>query len=126
MLVDAVKGVPGTGTVFVPKPHRLSARKLWIAFAQTPEGHVVVDDGARRALTERNVSLLAAGITAVRGEFAAGAAVEIEGSDGAVFAKGLVRHEADALRAIAGKRTAALPVGVPHEVVHRDDLVMLP
>jgi glutamate 5-kinase len=124
--VDAVKGVPGTGTVFVPRPHRLPARKLWIAFAQTPEGHVVVDDGARRALIERNVSLLAAGITGVRGEFNTGAAVEIEGTDGVVFAKGLVRHEAGAIRAIAGKRTVDLPAGVPHEVIHRDDLVMLP
>jgi glutamate 5-kinase len=126
VLVDAIEGVAGTGTVFVPKPHRLAARKLWIAFALAAEGHVVVDDGARRALIDRNVSLLAAGIVAVRGTFDAGAAVEVEGPDGVVFAKGIVRHEADALRAIAGKRTADLPLGVPHEVVHRDDLVMLP
>jgi glutamate 5-kinase len=126
VIVDAVKGVPGTGTVFVPKPHRLAARKLWIAFALASEGHVVVDEGARRALVDRNVSLLAAGVVSVRGSFDAGAAVEVEGPDGSVFAKGIVRHDADALRAIAGKRTAELPRGVPHEVVHRDDLVMLP
>ncbi|HEX7097189.1 MAG TPA: glutamate 5-kinase [Acidimicrobiales bacterium] len=126
VLVDAVKGVPGTGTTFVPKPHRLPARKLWIAFAQASEGHVVVDDGARRALVDRNVSLLAAGVVDVRGSFDPGAAVEIEGTDGVVFAKGIVRHESDALRAIAGKRTSELPPGVPHEVVHRDDLVVLP
>jgi glutamate 5-kinase len=126
VLIDAIKGVPGTGTVFVPRPHRLGARKLWIAFALGADGHVVVDAGARRALIERNVSLLAAGVVAVRGEFDAGAAVEIEGPDGVVFAKGIVRHGADALTAIAGKRTADLPMGVPHEVVHRDDLVMLP
>jgi glutamate 5-kinase len=126
VIVDAVNGVPGTGTVFVPKPHRLGARKLWIAFALGAEGHVVVDDGARRAIMDRNVSLLAAGVVGVRGVFDAGAAVEVEGPDGTVFAKGIVRHGAEALRAIAGKRTTELPIGVPHEVVHRDDLVMLP
>jgi hypothetical protein len=30
------------------------------------------------------------------------------------------------LRAVAGKRTAELPSGSPQEVVHRDDLVVLP
>ena len=30
------------------------------------------------------------------------------------------------LRSVAGKRTADLPEGLPHEVVHRDDLVVLP
>jgi glutamate 5-kinase len=126
VLTDAVDGTPGVGTVFVPKPHRLGARKLWIAFALGAEGHVVVDDGARRALVDRSVSLLAAGVVDVRGAFDAGAAVEVEGTDGTVFAKGIVRHNADALRAVAGKRTSDLPPGVPHEVVHRDDLVMLP
>jgi hypothetical protein len=32
----------------------------------------------------------------------------------------------DVLRAIAGRRTGDLPDGTPHEVVHRDDLVVLP
>jgi glutamate 5-kinase len=126
VLLDAISGVAGTGTTFPPKPHRLGARKLWIAFALGAEGHVVVDDGARRALVDRNVSLLAAGVVDVRGVFDAGAAVEVQSPDGSVFAKGIVRHSADALRTIAGKRTADLPLGVPHEVVHRDDLVMLP
>jgi hypothetical protein len=30
------------------------------------------------------------------------------------------------LRAVAGKRTVDLPPGSPQEVVHRDDLVVLP
>ena len=53
-------------------------------------------------------------------------AVEIADSDGKVFAKGLVRAGSDVLASIAGRRTADLPEGVPHEVVHRDDLVVLP
>jgi glutamate 5-kinase len=126
VLRDAVDGVSGVGTVFVPKPHRLSARKLWIAFAVGAEGQITVDDGARRALLERGVSLLAAGVVGVEGSFDAGAAVEVRGPDGVVFAKGLTRHAAASLRATAGRHTRDLPEGAPHEVVHRDDLVMLP
>ena len=55
-----------------------------------------------------------------------GVAVEVVDSDGAVFAKGLVRHDAEQLRAILGCRTGELPEGVPHEVIHADDLVVLP
>ena len=126
VLPDAIAAAPGVGTVFVPKPSRLSARKLWIAFAVAPTGTVVVDEGARRALEDRGPSLLPAGVLDVRGEFAEGEAVEIAGPDGSVFAKGLVRHDAERLRAIAGHRTSDLPDDLAREVVHRDDLVVLP
>jgi glutamate 5-kinase len=126
VLADAVDGVPGVGTVVLPREIRLPARKLWIGFAVPASGRVVVDDGARRALVERNVSLLPAGVIKVEGGFDADAAVEIAGPDGRVFAKGLARVGAAALERVAGRRTADLPEGTPHEVVHRDDLVVLP
>ena len=126
VLIDAVAGTPGVGTVVRPRAKRLGARKLWIAFAVGAAGTVVVDEGARRALLERNVSLLAAGVSEVRGSFAADEAVEVAGPDGRVFAKGLVRVGSVTLGGLAGRRTAELPEGVPHEVVHRDDLVVLP
>ena len=50
----------------------------------------------------------------------------IAGPDGVVFAKGLAAVGAAELRAVAGSRTAHLPEGMPHEVVHRDDLVIVP
>jgi hypothetical protein len=37
-----------------------------------------------------------------------------------------VRYGAELLASVAGRRTSDLPEGVPHEVVHRDDLVVLP
>jgi glutamate 5-kinase len=73
---------------------------------------------------ERATSLLPVGVTGVAGEFDAGDAVEIADGAGAVFAKGLVRVSAADLRATAGRRTGELPDGAPHEVVHRDDLVV--
>jgi glutamate 5-kinase len=104
----------------------LPSRKLWIAFAIAAQGRVHVDDGARRALTRDGRSLLAAGVREVTGEFGPDAAVEVVDEGGRVFAKGLVRYSANALREIAGRRSSELPEGAPTEVVHRDDLVVLP
>jgi glutamate 5-kinase len=126
VLGGAVAGEAGVGTVLRPRDRRLPARKLWIAFAVGSSGTVTVDAGARRALVERGVSLLPAGVTGVVGNFDAEAAVEVADETGEVFAKGLVRHSAAALRELRGRRTTDLPADVPHEVIHRDDLVVLP
>ena len=126
VVADALAGEVGTGTVVLPRDKRLPARKLWIAFAVAARGTVVVDDGARRALTERNTSLLPAGVRDVIGSFVADSAVEIAGEDGKVFAKGLVRHPAHRIKEWAGRRTTDLPPDLAHEIVHRDDLVVLP
>lgn len=126
VLLDAVEGVAGVGTVVLPRPVKLSARKLWIAFAVGSSGTVTVDDGARTALVQHNRSLLPAGVIGVTGSFSEDDAVELAGPDGKVFAKGLVRLSSAALDAVKGLRTGDLPTGTTHEVVHRDDLVMLP
>jgi glutamate 5-kinase len=126
VLADAVDGVAGVGTVVVAREGRLAARKLWIAFAVAARGTVVVDEGARAALLHTGVSLLPAGVLAVTGRFDREDAVGIAGPDGVIFAKGLARHTAVELDALRGLRTSQLPDGLPHEVVHRDDLVILP
>ena len=127
---DVVRGAlanrAGIGTIVQPRSQRLSARKLWIAFAQGAQGRVVVDDGARRALVDGGKSLLPAGVREVTGRFDIDAPVEVSGLDGVVFAKGLSRVSAETLRAIAGKRTDQLPDGIAPEAIHRDDLVVLP
>lgn len=126
VLLHAVDRTAGVGTVVQPRTQRLPARKLWIAFAVGAAGTIVVDEGARRALLERGVSLLPAGVVDVKGGFDVDAAVEIAGPDGRAFAKGLSRFDAAGLRSVLGTRTEHLPEGSPHEVVHRDDLVVLP
>jgi glutamate 5-kinase len=126
VLPDAVAGTPGVGTFVKPRLARLPARKLWIAFAVAATGTVVVDAGAKKALTDNGVSLLPAGVREVRGDFQPDEAVELAGPDGAVFAKGIVRHSAKALSQWLGWQTSHLPPGVSREVVHRDDLVILP
>ena len=125
VLVDAVAGAPGVGTVVLPHDRHLPARKLWIAFAIGSRGTIAVDDGARAALLRGGTSLLAAGVTGVEGDFDADDAVELVGPDGAVFAKGLTRLDAAAVKDSAGRRRADLPEGSLAWIVHRDDLVVL-
>ncbi len=107
------------GTYFHPHPHSASARRLWIAFGQPPKGTVLVDDGARDAIVGGKRSLLAVGVTGVRGAFDAGDTVDVATDRGAVFARGLVRLGAHELEAARGRD------GVTGMVIHRDQLVIL-
>jgi glutamate 5-kinase len=125
VLRDAVAGTPGVGTQFVAHDRSLPARKLWIAFAARPAGVLVVDEGARGALARRGSSLLHAGVVEVRGDFAAGDAVEVHDGAGALVARGIAAVSADDARAARGRRSGELAEGLPAEVIHRDDLVLL-
>jgi glutamate 5-kinase len=125
VLAAAVAGESGVGTVFRARPQRLSARKLWIAFARGASGRLIVDQGARVALAEGGRSLLPAGVVAAEGEFGPDDAVEIVGPDGKVFAKGLVRLGANRAAEWIGRQTDQLPEDMSHLVVHRDDLVLV-
>jgi glutamate 5-kinase len=116
------------GTYFQPRQDRLAARKLWIAFAVPPQGRLLVDAGARKALTERGTSLLPSGLTEVEGEFRAGAVVALA-EDGQEFARGLVNYDAQELRKIRGAKTREIARALGYkgfdEVIHRDNLVVL-
>jgi glutamate 5-kinase len=90
------------------------------------KGRVAVDEGAKEVLQKNRVSLLPAGVVSISGSFTAGDAVEISGPDGIVFAKGLVRYDFSDLEASVGKQTEDLPERFSPEVVHADDLVVLP
>lgn len=118
VLVDAATEAAGVGTLVRAHAERLSARKLWIAFAVAPAGQIHVDEGARQALLARGGSLLSVGVTQVAGPFSAADAVEIVGPDDVVFAKGLVSMASEEVKASIGKHEI--------EAVHRDDLVVLP
>ncbi len=124
VVLDAIEGTPGTGTWVEARPRRLPARKLWIAFALPAAGRIEIDDGAVEALTSGGRSLLAAGVVGANGEFAVNSAVEIADSRGRVIAKGLTRMDRSGVLAAAGRRSADMASA--GEVVHRDDLVVMP
>lgn len=103
------------GTLFVPRTDKLKGRKRWIAFFHHPAGAVVVDEGAKSALRERGMSLLAPGVRAVEGEFAAGDVVKVCDLDGTEFARGISKFSREELANGKAKKV----------VVHRDNLVVL-
>jgi glutamate 5-kinase len=121
---DALGGSATVGTTFAAHDRRLTARKLWIAFAASPSGSVVVDDGARDALVQRGVSLLHAGVVEVKGDFAVGDVVDIIDLSSVVVGRGLVRCDARQAGAAAGKKSRELPGEIVEELVHRDDLIV--
>jgi glutamate 5-kinase len=123
VLLRLVRG-ESIGTRILPRSRRLSARKVWIAFALRSWGHVVIDQGASRAL-DNGASLLPVGVREVHGEFDSGAAVEVKTSAGGLVAKGLAASPAAVLREICGRHTPELPLGTSEVAIHRDDLVWL-
>jgi glutamate 5-kinase len=118
------------GTVFHPTGRRRPTRLLWLAHATEGKGQVVLDAGAVRALTERRASLLPAGITGVHGSFVAGDPVDLVDPDGVPVARGLVNYDAGELPGLLGRSTRDLArelgASYEREVVHRDDMVLLP
>jgi glutamate 5-kinase len=125
----ALIGEP-VGTFFHAATRRRPTRQLWLAHATEPKGVLLLDEGAVRAVTERRASLLAAGLTGATGSFAAGEPVDLAGPDGVPVARGLVNFDAAEIPALVGKTSAVLrrELGAAYEreVVHRDDLVLLP
>ena len=114
------------GTWFEPTgPHRPS-RRLWMAHASQPDGRVLIDAGAARALTVGKKSLLLPGLTGLDGDFESGSVVDVVGPEG-VLARGICRYAAAELREVLGARSEGAPA--PDHVapvIHRDDLAELP
>jgi len=119
----------GPGTFFVPSGLPLEAKKRWLAYFQRPTATLYINECAVPVLREQGRSLLAVGVTHAFGEFACGEVVNIAGPDGVVLARGQTTFSHDQIPAIAGKKGDAVAAMYPHrkrhEVVHRNDLVLL-
>ena len=117
------------GTLLYAEVTPLAARKRWIAGLLRPKGDIVLDTGAVRALQQRGVSLLAAGIMQCRGSFSRGDVVRCLDQDGSVIAQGLTNYsaaEVDAIKGLASDGYAeVIGYAAEAEVLHRDNLVLL-
>ena len=116
------------GTLFLPGVRRLPSKKQWIAHTLKPQGEVILDAGAARALELKGKSLLSTGIVAVRGSFEVGAPVRCLSSEEKVIGIGLVNYGAEEIEKIMGVRSNRIEevLGYKHsdEVIHRDNFVL--
>lgn len=128
-ILSAILEGQDVGTFFVPSAGRMQSRKRWLAFASLPRGGILVDAGARRALTNGGKSLLSSGIRGTRRSFRAGDVVSLLDAEGREFARGLVNYSRDEVEQIMGLHsdeiTRVLGQKPYDEVVHRDNLVIL-
>jgi glutamate 5-kinase len=129
-LLDVLAGKDAGTLVVPPGKVRARSRKMWIAHASHVSGAVTVDDGARKVLLDGGKSLLAAGITAVEGTFSAGDAVTVRDRKGRAFARGIASWSSEQVRLGMGRKSSELPPllagAVPPEVIHRDNMTILP
>jgi glutamate 5-kinase len=111
---------------FIAQSDPQAARKKWIS-GMKPQGVLVIDDGAARAL-RNGKSLLPAGVTAVSGSFERGDAVSITDQNGSELARGLITYTSTDAVAIAGRQSSEIKdiLGYPGRaaLVHRDDMAI--
>ncbi len=128
-LVDAVAGRgPQTRIDPAPDSHYEGARKLWLISSERPQGSIVLDDGAVRAVLEEGASVLPVGVRRVEGDFAEQDLVDVRSLDGRLIGRGISRYSSEELTRCQGLRLDVIGRFSPQKAncpaVHRDDLVV--
>lgn len=120
----------GRATTFAAAGDALPHRKRWIAFGRAIRGTVQLDEGACRAVLHEGKSLLAAGVTEVTGDFEIGTAVRITDGENHHIATGLVNYSSADIEQLKGCKSHEIQAILGRkdydEVIHRDNLVVLP
>ena len=113
-------------TWFLPKVDPTTARKKWISSLK-PNGSVVLDEGAVRAL-KTGKSLLPAGVTTLNGIFSRGELVRILTLEGEDLGCGLIAFDSVEALQILGCHTKDVEVLLGYAsrgaLIHRDDMVL--
>ena len=115
-------------THFIPKISSLDARKRWIISSLNSSGIIFIDRGAANALINGK-SLLAAGITKVKGPFDKGENVLIVDQNEKQLARGLASFNSSEINKIKGKQSKEIEKILGYlsksEIIHKDDMVKL-
>ena len=113
-------------TWFLPKVSKLDARKKWIISSISPKGALIIDDGAKQALSNGK-SLLAAGIKKVSGRFSKGDHIKVLDKNNYECARGLSSFSSNEIEKIMGHHSKEIEKLLGYisksEVIHKDDIV---
>lgn len=101
-VIDKIFNAEDIGTMFIPTEENLSGKKRWIGYATNVIGKLIVNNGAKKAITEKCTSLLPIGIIKIINEFKQGEVVSICDENGEEFARGMVNYNSDECKKIIG------------------------
>lgn len=126
-LIDLIEG-RDVGTYFSGKAGRtLSSRNHWIMYRSMPKGQIIVDDGAKIALS-KHTSLLPKGIIDVHDSFMQGSVIDVMSLDNHLLARGIVNYSSDEIKLIKGKNSSEIEDILHYkdydEVIHANNLVI--
>ena len=97
-------------TIFYPveENNELNTKKRWIAYATTIIGKLIVNNGAKKAIIEKDSSLLPIGVTKVVNNFKKGDIVSIIDENGEEFARGIINYNSEDTKKIIGKHSDSI------------------
>lgn len=93
------------GTMFLPQTEGLSDKKRWIGYATNIIGQIKVNHGAKKALVEKEKSLLPIGVIDVIHDFNKGDVISIVDENDNEFARGIVNYDSESCRKVIGSHS---------------------
>ena len=127
-ILTAVTQGQQVGTLLTASQQPLAARKQWLAGQLQVKGQLVLDAGAVKVLQQQGRSLLAVGVTQVKGQFTRGELVSCIDADGREIARGLVNYHSGEAERIKGQGTEHIAEILGYreddELIHRDNMVV--
>lgn len=117
------------GTMFLPKTEGLSDKKRWIGYATNIIGKIVVNHGAKKALVEKEKSLLPIGVLDVINNFRKGDVISIVDEENHEFARGIANYDSESCRKVLGSHsdniTKILGFKTYDAIITRDNITIL-
>ena len=118
-----------SGTLINSSINKISKKKHWLLFGMEKAGEIVADEGAIRAITYENKSLLAGGIIKIKGDFKKGDGIYIVNEKGTVFSKGIANLDSKDIKKIKGLSSEEIKSKfgknkISSLVVHKDKMVV--
>lgn len=116
------------GTSFYPV-EQLSQKRRWIAYATNITGQIAVNEGAKKAIIEKNKSLLAIGVLKINGVFDCGDVVSVLDENGNEFARGIANYSSCDCQKIIGEHSDNIYQILGHKnydaVITKDNIAVL-
>jgi glutamate 5-kinase len=116
------------GTTFKGNPTKQkSRRKSWLSTVVKNDSYVVVDEGAAKALLEKDTSLLPVGIKKLSGKFKRGDVIQIRHKS-KIIAVGMIEYDTKEMELIKGRKSdelnSILDFAHSKVAIHKDNLLL--